>query len=77
MHFKPATHSLQLHAQVDIKLSLRRVHIYENFFSFWQRHFLPSPIQKITSSLNQCFPTSGSRPIGGSRSYFRWVAKHF
>jgi len=28
-------------------------------------------------NLNQCFPTSGSRPIGGSWSYFRWVAKHF
>jgi len=28
-------------------------------------------------TLVQCFPTSGSRPIGGSRSYFRWVAKHF
>jgi len=27
--------------------------------------------------LVQCFPTSGSRPIGGSRSYFRLVAKHF
>jgi len=28
-------------------------------------------------TLNQCFPTSGSRPIDGSRSYFRCVAKHF
>jgi len=34
-------------------------------------------ITHIMYTLYQCFPTSGSRPIGGSRSYFRWVAKHF
>jgi len=39
-----------------------RYSIYSNEIVYW---------------LNQCFPTSGSRPIGGSRSYFRWVAKHF
>jgi len=60
-----------------------------SWFSWWKSHHenaektqrhtrvLAAQFIDFLHTLEQCFPTSGSRPIGGSRSYFRWVAKHF